>query len=466
MQSKLEHIMITGTPLYSNKDSLLFKSSIDAKLKEVNKESSETIKPTLSDRQKIMKLIADYIKNNKLKLYGGHAQNLSLKIIDPDKQFYTDPDDIHDYDIYTFDPINHGIKICNLIYDMGFKNVIFIEAIHMETYSIRIDQFIFCDLTYVPKIIFNNIPFITVDNFNVCAPQFYIIDFLRIFIDPISSSFRWDKHFDRFNIIQSVYPIEEINKEIDITKIQSDQLDDKHIKVVKKFMNNNSSIMITGINAYNKYIALNKQRMSLLTYIKKIPKVKYDLVSTNYTEDVVKLMELLKLEFPDSEISCKEKYPFFQFKDYSSEIYIDNKIIAHIYDHNNICLPFIRINKYNYGTFHFNLMWFLIEAIYNRVYNKEIEYEYRKLASHILLLRNNYLKIFNISFIDKSPFQDFIIQCSGNVMSPTEIRSKDKNYQGFKYNPHKKRKTEHNKNYQNTSGNYIHNSKNLKINID
>lgn len=444
----------------------------EKKKEEIQKKKNEEYHPTLEEKKQMMNLVKNYIIENKLKLYGGHAQNYSIKSINPDKIFYTDPDDLHDYDIYSTDPINDGIKITNLLYEQGYKNVRFIEALHIETYSIKCEDFTICDLTYVPTIIFNSIPFIQVDKFNVTSPIFYTIDFLRMFVDPISSAFRWDKHYERFNKIQEVFPIKEFINEIDFNKFIYQKVPKTYSKEIKKIILSLNTVFITGIHAFNKYYSLNKDNLIKYQYIKKIPEYKFELISTDYINDTKTFIKELKKAFPKKTIRYEEYYKFFQFLDNSTIIYIDDIPVIHIYNYNNICLPYVKISKYNYCSFQYNLMFIMVQAIYKRVYNKfrlegkknhDEENELYKLVSHMTILRMNYLNFTNKTEFDPSPFEDFIIQCKGSVLTPNEIKTQEPGYKGFKYVPENKFMTEMHKVYRNLSGGIINNEKHLQI---
>lgn len=484
--------------MYSKKDIELFNDNIEQIKLDVQNDINEKIIPTLKDRKMIIKIIEKYIIDNKLKVYGGNAQNLAIKSVDPSKVFYINEDELHDFDIYSSEPLKDIINLCNLIYKEGFTNIRCVEAMHIETYSLKLEQYTFCDLTYMPKLIFNNVPFLEVDNLFIIHPHFAYIDFLRMFVDPYTSNFRWDQHFDRFNKMQEIFPFTKYEENVSLKKIGiTDKIMDKNIhKIIREYAKS-SDLITTGFDAYNKYYKLNKELVS--DYIKKIPIQYIEFISSDYENDVIKLIETLKNKLTilnsgkskkdklniknidinkNIEVGCAEKYQFFQFLDFSTEIYVNKVLVAKIYKNNNICVPYILINNRKYATFHFNLMWLLINGVYKRIYgnndnpddiinNRNIEREYKILVSHLLTMRNNYFKKYNLTFLDKSIFQDFIIQCSGIPLSSSELKTKIKNYHGFKYEPKNNKKINIDKfNYRNINGRYIKNSKKCKINID
>ena len=83
----------------------------------------------------------------------------------------------------------------------------------------------------------------------------------------------------------------------------------------------------------------------------------------------------------------------------------------------------------------------------------------------MITMKNQYLKLNNLSIFDKSIFQGFVIKCIGLTLLPTNIKLLENINNRFRYSP-SNRKNEIKWVYRNLSGNYITNEKNLKINID
>ena len=474
-------------PFYTSDDKEKLLSVLDDKKKQAQKWKNEFIDPPLVKQKEAFEIVGNYIKENKLKVYGGHAQNLTIKKYDAIKQFYTDPDDIHDYDTYSFDPINDGINIVNRLYQAGFKNVLFREAQHFETYSVVYDSKVLCDLSYVPKRLYYEIPSEEIDGIVVCKALFYIIDFLRMFCDPINSSFRWDKQIDRFMLIQSVFPIPNLKDPllIDDNRVFP-QINKEYKQLIRKYLRqDNTNLLLTGLYTFNKYVSLNaKCKKNTLIYkdtFKKFKNPVYTFICVeDYKNTIIKFMEYLKLNLKDIEVSHREKYKFFQFKDICTEIYLNKQHVATIYKNNNICVPYVNINNIKYCSFQYNLMFTYIEHFYYHIYNESkplkdkeeilppvyIEDEYKKIACQMMKMRDNYLNSFKLTCFDASPYEDFIILCQGQILNASQYKkASDKNYKGFKYDPSIKFKKSEDHNYSNCSGGYVYNEDYLKIKI-
>ena len=437
--------------MFTNKDIEVF----DDKIEELE-DSAEILTDKVNDRlikdqKAIISIIESYIKEHQLIVYGGNAQNLAIKKIDPKGVFY-DNKDVHDYDVYSFDPINDAINLTKQIFKTGFKNILAIEAIHVETYSIKYYGTALCDFSYMPKYVFDNLPILSVDGFKIVNPYLAYIDFMRMFNDPLtSSSFRWSKNFERFNMMQKYYPLtsKELNNDI------KDNIDKSIEKDLRKIISKSDSLIYTGIECFNKYASLCKCDKLGLEYL--------TLVSTNYLNDVKMILSELKKKY---NITTQERYPFFQFWDFSIDIRINDKLVRKIYKNNNICIPFKEIKNVKYASFTYNLMWVMIEKFYYSIYDADcsgrpkqsdkIIKRYDQIINGMLFIKDKYLKEHKKTFLDDTIFQHFVTdKCSGVPLNPSDIKNNIKNYRGFKYDPNKKTITNEPHIYTNISGRFI-----------
>lgn len=445
--------------MFTNKDIEVF----DDKIEELE-DSAEILTDKVNDRlikdqKAIISIIESYIKEHQLIVYGGNAQNLAIKKIDPKGVFY-DNKDVHDYDVYSFDPINDAINLTKQIFKTGFKNILAIEAIHVETYSIKYYGTALCDFSYIPKYVFDNLPILSVDGFKIVNPYLAYIDFMRMFNDPLtSSSFRWSKNFERFNMMQKYYPLtsKELNNDI------KDNIDKSIEKDLRKIISKSDSLIYTGIECFNKYASLCKCDKLGLEYL--------TLVSTNYLNDVKMILSELKKKY---NITTQERYPFFQFWDFSIDIRINNKLVCKIYKNNNICIPFKEIKNVKYASFTYNLMWVMIEKFYYSIYDADcsgrpkqsdkIIKRYDQIINGMLFIKDKYLKEHKKTFLDDTIFQHFVTdKCSGVPLNPSDIKNSIKNYRGFKYDPNKKTINNEPHIYTNISGRFINNVGNKLI---
>ena len=437
--------------MFTNKDIEVFDNKID-ELEDSAEVLTDKVNEGLIKNQKaIIRIIESYVKKHQLIVYGGNAQNLAIKKIDPKGVFYDDKD-VHDYDVYSFDPRTDAINLTKQIFKAGFKNILAIEAIHVETYSIKYYGTPLCDFSYMPKYIFDNLPILTVDGFKIVNPYLAYIDFMRMFNDPLtSSSFRWSKNFERFNTMQKYYPLTSKELKNDI----KDNIDKSIEKDLRKIISKSDSLIYTGIECFNKYASLCKCDKLGLEYL--------TLVSTNYLNDVKMILSELKKKY---NITTQERYPFFQFWDFSIDIRINDKLVCKIYKNNNICIPFKEIKGVKYASFTYNLMWIMIEKFYYSIYDPdcsgkprksdEIIKRYDQIINGMLFIKDKYLKEHKKTFLDNTIFQHFVTdKCSGVPLNPSDIKNSIKNYRGFKYDPNKKTVNNEPNIYTNISGRFI-----------
>jgi len=451
------------TVLYDDNELTLFNSHISGIMTNLDKIVGEKLVPTTKEINTITKIIIDFVKDKKRKVYGGSALNLAIKTKKPEAAFYVEGEP-HDLDVYSPEPIKDVVDLCTLLHKNKFENVVGREAIHKETYSVAVNNHAYCDFSYVPKHIYNHMPFLQIEGFTVTHPQFMWIDYLRMFIDPMLSHFRWDKSFKRFYLLQKYYPIRQDNKSIRFKEpvIKSNIQD-----IVFEYLKKSKTVFATGQIAYNAYVDVSHIDKK---YISKIPITKFELIATEYKSDVLELISQLQ-KAKISKIQIREYYPFFQFTGFSTEIMINNMISIQIFDYNKICIPYIEYKGIRIGSFHFNLMKALINAIYSRVNdNKDYEIMYFEMAAHLIQMRRYFMMSKDKNFLDDTVFKDFSGECIGFTqdlkLERLEERKITKGRNTFNYYPDRGETDISKWFFMNSSGNVIRNQKNYLITIE
>lgn len=451
--------------LYNNDDVRSFDDKIPIILKELDDIVSNTIDPKRKEIIEITKIISEYVQNKQRKLYGGTALNYAIKNKSPRDVFYIEGEP-HDMDIYSPEPLRDIVELCNILHQKGYKNIIGREAIHKETYTIAVNGHPYCDFSYVPRKIYNRVPFLTVDNFIVTHPNFMFIDYMRMFIDPLLSHFRWDKSFKRFYLLQKHYPIRLSKRSIEFGV----KIPNNIYTAIKEYHKTKETLIEIGAGVYNKYIDIVRPK---LNYIVKIPVPYIEFISGNYVDDVKNIINIIKeLKY---EPKITEHYPFFQFTGFMTDILVNGVSVCRIYDHGKVCMANIVHEGYKIGTFHLNLMWCLIHAMMERVNeNTKEENKYYDMASHLIQMRKYYLKEKEKSIFDKTVFRDFVSECVGetkdakleNIEEIKKLKKSHKKY-AFKYDPEEKKDAKIEEwTFLNSSGNIISNTRNYKINFE
>lgn len=485
--------------LFKDSDLDLFNKNIPEIVEKIKKikvdldlEVSDETKKTITD------IILSYAKEKKRKLYGGYALDLLIRDASRNKDKIYEDNVIADIDMYSPEPIEDMIAIANILFEKGYRETESKEAMHRETYSIRVSGILYCDLSYVSKNIYNKMPYKEINGLHIIHPHFMTIDYLRMLTDPLTSYWRMMEKpsFERFLKLNKYYPLHKIPNEINLVISKDKNKQDEllmYLTFIKNFCSKTKTTINVGFYAYNHFVLESSYKGHFKVKLLEVPY--YEFLTINYKEDAKKLKdELLKYSDKFSKnLKFEEHYPFFQFFGHSLYVYYKNILIAIVYSHNNKCIPYKTVpaitfhnnnnekaNKdetINIGTFSLTLQYALSEIMKVRTDNdRNTQDLYYTFCSHLVELRDSYLKKNKKTIFDNSLFQDFSIDCQGITVSPEKEFSKmveQRKKKGLPsvivYRP-KEGVKEPTSNYvfQNSSGNPITNEKNLKLtdNID
>lgn len=476
-----------GIQLLDNHDMEVFMKNKDKIIHEAQKKKLQIVEPTENEIYTINGIIMQYIRDNHRKLYGGYALNLLVTSKKPELGLYTDID-VPDVDFYSPEPLKDVISICKLLFNKGFKMITGREALHKETYSVRVNNQLYCDITYVPKNIYNKMPYREIDGLCVIGSEFMIIDYFRLITDILLTNWRLEKTVKRMHLLQKLYPLPYIHDTIyfapltDMEKSDTDNIR-KIMNHVQKYAENNNRILMIGLYAYNQFMHTSNiiKHDKRFTYTE-IPY--YELIMTEYKTDAIKLISELKVKYAE-DIHITEYYPFFQFLGNSVDIYYKDILMVRIYSNNKKCLPYRVVPSYyfedgkfseskekiNIGSFSLTIMYSLITIMKARIDNdRDKKNLYYTLISNITEFRNYYFKKMNKTFMDNTIFKEFMSECIGVPITPEnermiiiESRKKKGKKYTFHYEPQDNDDTQVNYMFSNSSGNPIHNIKNLKL---
>lgn len=498
---------------FTSDDVNLLDSNIEKIKAEADLVRDKIFQLPIETKRKLSECIANFAKRKNRKLYGGYALN-ELVLLEKNIEPLYEPGTVNDIDFYSPEPINDIIDICDELHkltvgglgnlaELGeFVEVKCVEAVHSETYSIKINEEVFCDISYVPKGIYNRMPYITgKSGLLLIHPHWMWIDYLRQIVDPINSWFRIEKCYKRFHILQQIHKFPVNLSGIDMGESSLDL--DHALSTILGFLKDRDSTVTIGFYAYNYYLDKsgstkkpartqknNTRHRTSDSTLKYLDVPYYEFISTNYKKDVVDLLDELKRAFPGDEesITCTEYYPFFQFTGYNVNIYYKKNIIAKIYSNNKKCIPyqdlpcmyyckkvsdikkmdgFIRI-----GSFSLTLLYNLVNIQKHRTNKEDTEKElFYAVTSHLIHMRNFFLDKSGKNILDDTPFKELIVNCVGKTLSARmekdrrikKNKKENKRYT-FSYYPATPLLKRPVLQFANSSGNSIQNCKNFKIN--
>ena len=494
--------------LYTETDSRLLAEKVGEIIKNAEEYSSHIVHPTKDLIRDIFMIVKNFVIAKERKVYGGFALNTLIGNVAPADKIYDDDNPkAWDIDFYSPDPISDAKEISHILLSKGIHHVMAREALHNETYTVFAETENCADISYVPRNIYNKIPFTKINGMYVTNPHFMMIDYFRVMTDPLTSFFRLEKTFTRLCVMLKHFPLPHSTSSIDI--VPPDKELDVAFHKVHEFLTDRETTIVVGMYAYNHLIKesgmkethknqSNKQnRISTKQqkdknkndFIDYVDVNYYEVISTQYIQDARELIFKLRETFTDDRITYQENYPFFQYLGYSANIYFDNEIICKIYHYNSRCTPFFDVpalyfnnksydelpGKIRIGSFALLMMYATIDVMKARTDNDiNTKNLYYTIISHMIDMKQYYLKKTNKTILDESLFQEFIIRCTGTMLSPAmerQIRIEKKRKAGKKfswsYNPDNEKDVGNDMRYMfmNSSGNPINNEKNLKIDL-
>jgi len=435
-------------------------------------EYKSTYEPTLNEISDIYKIIKEYIIKKKRVIYGGYAQNLLLKVINPELTFYIEKGDavynwpdIADIEIYSNEPFLDVVNLTEELYSKGYKYIEGKEGIHEGTYKIYVNYENYCDISYIPTQLYNNLPIININNMLCVHPHFMMVDAYRIITDPMTSYWRLNKSLQRFNSLIQNYPINTELIDNAIKPIWKKNIDLTILKFIRNNIIKKSKLIVIGFYAYNYYI----KKQNINDIIKIYPY--YELISSDISEDAKKIYNILSKKYDKKNITIKEYYPFFTFYDNRIEYYINNNLILILYGNNKRCIVYNNSKKKKtyFGTSSLVFMYLLFNYYYYYINKNKIYVDYYNiLISKFFYNKNKYLTDRKLTVLDNSPFKDFIYKCIGFPIEPKRQSFMEKHLKKklgkriqINYTPTGKIKEHKEMQYNNISGNQIFLEKNL-----
>jgi hypothetical protein len=277
--------------------------------------------------KKIIKIVEEFLKDNKLLCYGGTAIN---NILPENEQFYNKSIEIPDYDFFSPNAVSDAKKLADIYFKEGFDEVEAKAGIHTGTYKVFVNFIPIADITQIPEVLFKSL---SKDSIEVNKIHYVPANFLRMsaYLElsrPEGDITRWEKVMKRLVLLNKYYPIKERNCNIG-DFIRNFEQPDKNLNriynIVKNSIIDQGLVFFGGyaIYSYGKYLPAKKRKLLL-----KYPD--FDILAVDpltSSENIVK--QLNKAGITDTKIYKKTGIGEIISTHY--EIRVGNETVAFVY---------------------------------------------------------------------------------------------------------------------------------------
>lgn len=389
---------------YRNEDINAINNNIKTVIEQATEKRFETLEPTLDEYKSVMKDILSYIKKHKKIVYGGVALNQYL-ISNKHDPIYDDKHEMYDIEFYSSNVLEDVKNLCDFLHEKKYIHINGKSGAHDETYKIFVNFQNYCDISYMPGPIMRKLPYKEMNGVRYVDPKIMFIDKLRMYNNLLTTSWRIEKEITRTNLMLKYLDI--FPKKVKCSDLKNNEVSDFIRKTVLPEFS--STCITIGYYAYN-YFKYKYKNEDINLHVKY-----YEMISTNFYYDTNAIYKLLKTKFDT--IITKEFYPFTQFFDRRVEYYDSkNNLLLIVYKNNNLCIPYIFIEKkqIKIGPFLLVIMYLMMRSFFLHVYEKDTR-EYDCMINSLIEIREKYLTREKKTVMDDTPFKDFIIECIGKT---------------------------------------------------
>ena len=391
---------------------------------EVNK-----LKNVYNEYNDVITLISKFIIKKKLILYGGFVINVIL----PKKlRFYKDYT-INDFDCLSKNPLSDSIELAKIIKEKGYTYIKIKKAKHQGTYRVYVYGKQIFDISIIKSNIYDNLLKYSKkekknlkhykDKYNIIPLPIIKKNLYYELSRPEQSGYRWEKIYERLNILNKTYPTPILNIKYECIKIpaiyqlltknileyikisKNPVIDSFALKIYKKLNLN----CCGRVNDYSKYITI---------------------LSTDYEQtknDIIAIIKNKENKLANYEIDITNRvdkdnllYTYYDINIINKE---DNTIfnLINIINVKNECFSINNAAKREYNNFTIGsldtILYFLYTTyIYNTIYISDA-----KIANEKLYYINEYEK-YIIDNINNNILKRLKSNCYGKINYDDEIK--------------------------------------------
>jgi len=346
-------------------------SSISKIVKEIE---IKKLKELYNEYNEVINLISKFIIKKKLILYGGFVINLIL----PNKYKFYKEYTINDYDCFSKNPIEDSYELAKEIKKSGFKYIKIKKAIHNNTYKISVFGKQFFDITYLDSNIYNILLKYIKNNNNLkyYKDKYKIIpiEIIKLYLyfelaRPIQSGFRWEKIYNRLELVNKFYPIEKSDKILKCIPIK-----ESYLIAIKYILEYIKKYKIPIIDSYSIKLYLN---LSLCCYRLTNDSICLTIIVNNIINTYEEIKKILLLYIDNSKYTIKivrkkidsiNLYKYYDIRIYDIDNNDDVFNIIRIIEIKNQCFSTTIKNGYHVGSIDTCLYFLYYYYVNNKIY--------------------------------------------------------------------------------------------------
>ncbi len=226
-----------------------FYKELDKRIEKVENENKDLPFLPKEEYLKQQKIIEDFLKKNKLKIYGGIALDKFMPA--NDKIYMNKEGKLVDYDAYSPTPLKHAVELGNILFNAGFKYINVKEGVNAGVYKIFNYFQEAVDIVFMPNGIYELIPSNNINGLEYVCPKHLKIDLLVSLTNPKQSIFRWQKDFERLVKLEKYFPVEKPNNFCQFSHYKNSQspIENK----IQDYIISRDDYILFGDNAYYSY---------------------------------------------------------------------------------------------------------------------------------------------------------------------------------------------------------------------
>ena len=367
--------------------------------------------PSRKEKNSLIKLVEQFLKEKKRKIYGGTAINKFVTIYDQ----YEEPD----YDVYSPQPKSDAIDLGHFLFKNGIKEVNVSRAVVKGTYKVFANKQEAVDLSYCPQKIYDIIPSKNIDGLEYTKPEFLKIDLLVSICNPETSIYRWEKELPRYQKLNQKFPLQKIgtNPKTNYNKEAEKLLNSYFIK--------NQNAIITGLVAYNLYI----QKSGFKDFYQ--PKLDYLEVLTTDPYELIR--DLIK-KYNLKNLKCKYYSHFLKIIPEKFVIYYKDIRLINIYNLKNKCYPYVKISDFNVSSVDYLSLYCYSMVYQARVINNTyLENIFGSILFNLEQSKKRYYQKNKTDMLSDKLFRSFVYECKGKELDHYQYYKLNIRKEGFTY---------------------------------